>query len=137
MSWYMEIEETVFSYVTFKLKKKGINVFCTTEIAKTSVDSNGNPTMFPTIYLHELQSKEVGQDLTNTSVNAVLSTIEIQVFTKSKEDNQKYCGEVAEIMKELQYNATGLPIINNMGEYYLGASRYRRVIGSADRNIVN
>ena len=137
MSWYMEIEDTVFSYMVFKLQQKGINVFCTTEISKTSVDSNGNPTMFPAIYLHELQSKEVGQDLTNNSVNAVLSTIEVQVFTKSKDDNQTYSGEVAEIMKELNFNATGLPIITNTGEYYLGAARYRRVIGSADRNLVN
>lgn len=137
MSWYTEIEETVFSYVVYKLNKKGINVFCTTEISKTSVDSNGNPTMFPTIYLHELQQVEVGQDLTNKSVNAVLSTIEVQVFTKSKDDNKKYSGEVAEIMKALNYNATGLPIVANTGEYYLGAARYRRVIGSADRNIVN
>lgn len=137
MSWYMEILDNVFSYLEYTLEEKGVDIYCTTEMGKTSVDEDGKPNLFPTMYIHELQPIERGQDLTNTSVNAVLSTMEIQIYTKTKSECKTYCGLVTECMKELNFNITMMPVITYGDDYYVGIARYRRLVGSGDTTIVN
>lgn len=133
----MDIEPNVFTYVDYTLEEKGYNIFCTTEINKTNVGEDGEPTMFPTLYLHELQPVEQGNDLTNQTVNAVLSTIEVKIFTKTKSECREYCGATTECMKELNFNATMLPVVTNGNDYYVGVMRFRRLVASGDSTIVN
>ena len=78
-NWYMQIQSKVFTQVSYMMKKKYPSLNCTTK------NENGLPATFPTLYLHELAPVEQGQDLTNETVNAVLSTIEIQVWTNTTE----------------------------------------------------
>lgn len=114
------------------MKKKYPKLKCTTK------NENGLPAEFPTLYLHELTPIERGQDLTNETINAVLSTIEIQVWTNTTEDEcRKILGEATAQMKTLQFNIIEMPLVQVNDKIAWGVIRCRRMIGNADQIIVN
>ena len=128
--WFSRIEASVFSQVDYMLaSKKGAkypNLKCTTV-------SQNTITHFPTLYLHELQPVEAGMDLTNESVNAVLSTIEIQVWTNTTErDCKNILTDVILEMKRMGFNVTMFPSIQTDSKIAWGVSRFRRMVGSGD-----
>lgn len=127
-NWYMQIQSKVLTQVEYMMKKKYPKLICTTK------NENGQPAKFPTLFLHELQSIEQGQDLTNETVNAVLSTIEIQVWTNTTEtDCRNIIAEAVNQMKLLQYNITGMPIVEVNDKIAWGVVRCRRMVGNADK----
>lgn len=124
----MQIQSKVLTQVEYMMKKKYPKLICTTK------NENGQPAKFPTLFLHELQSIEQGQDLTNETVNAVLSTIEIQVWTNTTEtDCRNIIAEAVNQMKLLQYNITGMPIVEVNDKIAWGVVRCRRMVGNADK----
>lgn len=129
--WYLQIQSRVFTQIQYMMKKKYPDLNCTTR------NQNGLPAIFPTLFLHELTPVERGQDLTNETVNAVLSTIEIQVWTTTTENNcRQIIGEAVTQMKKLQYNIIGMPIVEEDDKVNWGVIRCRRMIGNGDK-IVN
>lgn len=127
-NWYMQIQSKVLTQVEYMMKKKYPKLVCTTK------NENGQPAKFPTLFLHELQSIEQGQDLTNETVNAVLSTIEIQVWTNTTEtDCRNIIADAVNQMKLLQYNITGMPIVEVNDKIAWGVVRCRRMVGNADK----
>ena len=127
-NWYMQIQSKVFTQVEYMMKKKYPKLICTTK------NENGQPAKFPTLFLHELQSIEQGQDLTNETVNAVLSTIEIQVWTNTTEtDCRNIIAEAVNQMKALQYNVPSMPIVEVSDKISWGVVRCRRMVGNADK----
>lgn len=130
-SWYMQIQSKVFTQIQYMMKKKYPTLNCTTK------NENGEPAEFPTLFLHELTPVEQGQDLTNETVNAVLSTIEIQVWTNTTEnDCRNIIAEATNQMKALQFNIIGMPIVEVSDKVNWGVIRCRRMVGSGDK-IVN
>lgn len=130
-TWYLQIQDKVFTQIEYMMKKKYPKLICTTK------NENGEPAKFPTLYLHELTPIEKGQDLTNESINAVLATIEIQVWTNTTEtDCRNIIAEAVNQMKSLQFDIIELPIVTTRGKLAWGAIRCRRMIGSGDK-IVN
>lgn len=99
---------------------------CTTVSQNTVVN-------FPTLYLHELQPVEAGNDLDNTTVNAVLSTIEIQVWSN---ESEKHCKDILTAaiveMKRLRFNVTMFPNVTTDNKIAWGVARFRRMIGAGD-----
>ena len=129
--WYMQIQSKVFTQVSYLMKKKYPTLKTTTK------NENGMPAEFPTLFLHELTAVEAGQDLTNESVNAVISTIEIQVWTNTTEtDCRKIIAEAVSQMKALQYNIISMPIVEMNDKIAWGVIRCRRMVGNGDK-IVN
>ena len=127
-NWYMQIQSKVFTQVEYMMKKKYPSLNCTTK------NENGMPAKFPTLYLHELAPVEQGQDLTNETVNAVLSTIEIQVWTNTTEtDCRKIIAEAVSQMKALQFNVPSMPVIEVSDKISWGVIRCRRMIGNGDK----
>ena len=128
--WFAKIEPTVFSQVEYMLTKREDAPYptmkCTT-VSQTTINT------FPTLYLHELQPVETGMDLTNESVNAVISTIEIQAWTNTTE---KECKDILTAtiveMKRLGYNVTMFPSVTTDSKIAWGAARFRRIIGAGD-----
>ena len=130
-SWYTQIQSKVFTQIQYMMKKKYSNLNCTTR------NENGLPATFPTLFLHELTPVERGQDLTNETVNAVLSTIEIQVWTTTTEnDCRQILAEAVNQMKSLQYNVIEMPLVQESDKVAWGVMRCRRMIGNGDK-IVN
>lgn len=130
-SWYLQVQSKVFTQVQYMMNKKYPKLNCTTK------NENGLPAKFPTLYLHELEPIERGMDLTNETVNAVLSTIEIQVWTNTTEDDcRKIMSEAVTQMKKLSFNIIALPEIQMNDKIAWGVMRCRRMIGNGDK-IVN
>lgn len=128
--WYMQIQSKVFTQVQYMMKKKYPTLKCTTK------NENGLPASFPTMFLHELEPIESGQDLTNESVNAVLSTIEIQVWTNTTETEcRKIISEAVTQMKALQFNIIAMPVVQINDKIAWGTIRCRRMIGNGDKII--
>lgn len=127
-TWYMQIQSKVFTQIQYMMKKKYANLKCTTK------NENGMPAEFPTLYLHELEPIERGQDLTNETVNAVLSTVEIQVWTNTTEDDcRKIMAEAVDQMKKLQFNIIAMPVIKTNDKISWGVMRGRRMVGNGDK----
>lgn len=129
-TWFSKLESKVFSQVEYMLATRTDapfpNMKCTTV-------SQNEVTTFPTLYLHELQPVEAGMDLTNETVNAVLSTIEIQVWTNTTELDCKNILAAAIVeMKRMGFNVTMFPSITTNSKIRWGVARFRRMVGAAD-----
>lgn len=124
---YTEILDRVFTQVSYMLKKKYPGLNCTTK------GQNIGASQFPTLYMHELAPLEVGNDLENVTINAVQSTIEIQVFT---ENNETLCKQIMSEavleMKRFRFSVIAMPIVDTDGDVTSGVSRFRRLVGSGD-----
>ena len=126
-NWYSKIQSKIFSQVQYMLKKKYTNLNCTTS------NESETPAKFPTLYLHELTPLEVGQDLTNLSVNAIRCTIEIQVWTNTTEtDCRNILSDATSEMKRLNFNISALPIVQTKDKISWGVIRCTRIIGAND-----
>ena len=132
-NWYTQIQSKVFTQVEYMMKKKYPYLFCTTKDENTFSD-NGLPTDFPTLYLQELQTVETGQDLTNESVNAIISTIEIHVWTDTTETEcRDIISDALLEMKKMHFNIVGMPFVEANDKIAWGVIRCRRIIGNGDR----
>lgn len=129
-NWFAEIESNVFTQVSYMLAERTDAPY--PELNCTTVSQN-TVVHFPTLYLHELQPVEAGNDLLNESVNAVLSTIEIQVWSNVSEKDCKDIITAAVLeMNRLGYNVTMFPSVQTDSKIAWGAARFRRMVGSCD-----
>lgn len=130
--WFSKIESRVFTQIQYMLVKdfpslKG-NCRTTSEVI--------TPPKFPTMYLHETQ-EEIGQDLTNETVNAVLSTIYIRVWTNTTEaECKQILSKATEELKRFRYNVKNLPTTQISSNIAYGEIIARRVVGNEDKDLV-
>lgn len=125
-TWYAGIEATVFTQIQYMLKKKYPALTCRTTSEVVT------PAQFPTLYLHETQ-EEVGQDLTNETVNAVISTVYIRVWTNTTEaECREILTKATNELKRLQYNVKNLPTTTLNSKIAFGEIMAKRVIGGGD-----
>lgn len=125
--WFSQIQSKVFTQVQYMLKKSYPTLTCTTK------NEHETPATFPTLYLHELQPMEVGQDLTNTTVNGIRCTIEIQVWTNTtEEDCRKILNSAVIEMKRLKFNISAMPLVELKSKIAWGVIRATRIIGNSD-----
>ena len=124
--WFLKVLPNVFTQVEYMLAKKYPKLNCTTK-------SESTITRFPTLYLHELQPIEEGQDLVNDGVTAVLTTMEIQVWSNI---NETECKEILTDaileMKRFGFSVTMFPSVQTDNKIAWGAVRFRRMIGAGD-----
>lgn len=124
---YTEILDRVFTQVSYMLKKKYPDLNCTTK------GENIGTSKFPTLYMYELPPLEMGNDLENATINAVQSTIEIQVYTKNNETLCKeIMSEATSEMKRFRFSVPTMPTVSTMDTISTGVARYRRIVGSGD-----
>lgn len=124
---YTEILDRVFTQVSYMLKKEYPNLNCTTK------GENLGSAKFPTLYMRELQPLEIGNDLENATINAVQSTIEIQVFTKNNETLCKQImSEAVSEMKRFRFSVIAMPVADTEESITSGVARFRRIVGSGD-----
>ena len=127
----LDIQARVFSRIknTFpkNLKTKYPNISFTTS------DRVADNPQFPTVYIHEMSSQELGRDLSGTTINAIRSTFQIEVYDNNSMDNvQTVMSSVIAIMKKMRYEVTSMPEFKNSTETYRSVTRFRRVIGSGE-----
>lgn len=129
--WTSDIESIVFTRIkveaTEKLKNKYPSINFT-----TSSKVRTNPT-FPNVYVKELQGSETGQTLDGESVNAVISSFQIEVADNVNDKRAKEVAYVVySIMKKMRYECIGEPFADNIDETHRNVARYRRIVGYND-----
>lgn len=137
-NWFLEIESTLFTLLQYELVEKESAPFpelsCTTSSENDSIEGVSD---FPSLYVHMLPAPEVGQDLTNDTVNAVRVTLELQVFSNKNESQcRKIMAEAIKIMKRLRFNIPLFPDPQTANKKYYAVARFTRIVGGGDRDIV-
>lgn len=128
--WFSQLEETILTQLDYMLAQRQDAPF--PNLVCTSANQN-QLTAFPTMYVHELEPIETGNDLENQTVNAVIETIEIQCWTNETEAEcwRLMAAAIVE-MKRMRFNCTAFPNIQTDNKIAFGIARFRRVIGSGD-----
>lgn len=127
----LDIEMRVFSRIKNKypdaLKIKYPNTSFTTS------DRVAKDPKFPTVYVHEMSGSELARDLDGTSINAIRSTIQIEVTdNESMARAREVMQNVVQTMKTMRYEVNTMPEFSNTPTVYRVVARFRRVIGSGD-----
>lgn len=130
-TWYSQIESTILTYVQYMLQEKQSapfpNLNCTTKSQSTK------PSEFPTLYLHNLTPVESAQDFENDEVNAVLATIEIQIFSNQSESEvNKIVTQAISCMKDLRWNVTMFPDPQTNDKISYAITRFRKLVTEND-----
>ena len=131
-AWFSKIEPYVHTVFKARIQKKFPGLVITTD------DSEIDERKFPVVYLHELEQVETGNDLTNVTINAVYSTFQVQVYSKSAAECKDITTEAALQFKKLAFNIIAMPIYSSEMDktVYMSVMRCRRIIGSGDIDIV-
>lgn len=132
-AWYTEIEDKLYNVVKTRIVK-ALRTRATpiTGVHYTNENASDAPAAFPTWYFHELQPAEMGNDLENVTINAVLDTIEIVVFDSDRSRGKIIMNESVAQMKNLAYSVTMMPIVLRIDNVYQITARFRRMIGADD-----
>lgn len=130
-NWFFDIENLVFTNIKVNASKKLRDKFPNINFT-TSNRTQGSP-IYPTVYIHENEGQEKGQDLENKTINAVLSNIQVEVITDtSKDDAKKIASVCTDILKNMSFNITALPVFEEGSSYYRLIMRCSRTFGNAD-----
>ena len=112
--------------ITKQLGDRYPNLSFTTEISEKTPN-------FPNVYVHDLPTTELGQDLENQQIHALRDTIQIQVTTNtSKADARKVANACVNVMKLLRYSIVVFPTYDKKNNLHIYVMRARRVIASGD-----
>lgn len=129
--WTSDITSIVFTRIkveaTRELKSKYPDInFTTSDKVRTE------PT-FPNVFVKRLQGSERGQTLDGETVNATLSSFQIEVADNvSDSRSQEVADTIYAIMKKMRFEAIGEPFQDNIDDVHRNVARYRRVIGYND-----
>ena len=129
--WTSDIASIVFTKIkmeaTEKLKSKYPNINFTTS------DEVRTDPIFPNVYVKKLQGSETGQTLDGETVNATLSSFQIEVADNvSDRRSQEVADVVYSIMKKMRFECIGEPFPDNIEGVHRNVARYRRIIGYND-----
>lgn len=85
------------------------------------------------MYIHLLESPEIGSTLEGTEIPGINATFQIDVTdNQSQARADEVAKEILMIMKSMRFKPVGMPIHDNSGDTYRTAGRYRRIIGDGD-----
>lgn len=88
---------------------------------------------FPCVYIHMLESPEVGEDVEGNEINAIYASFVIEVVDNESQANTTALSkEIQKIMKEMRFKVVGFPYNDNNDSTYRKVSRYRRTIANND-----
>lgn len=125
------IETQVFSLIKAKFSAKIKAKY--KDLNFTTSDKSSTKAKFPTVYIHLLESPEIGSDLDGATVNGINATFQIDVTdNQSQTRADEVAKEVLKVMKSMRFKSAGMPFHDNSGDTYRTASRYRRPIGAGD-----
>lgn len=134
-TWWDEIDSYLYTYINTKLKSALSSTY--PKLYVTNSPKTDAAAMFPTVYIHTVESIEMGEDLDNTEIHAMLKSFQIDVLSNSTlADSKKVMREVVSLMKAKRFSIIGFPVYTAENNVYHGVCRFRRMIGSNDSEIV-
>ena len=129
--WTTNIQNTVLTRIKAEGNKQLKSKYPDIRFTPSS-KTQTNP-KFPTVYVKRMQGAERGQTLDGQSVNAILSSFQIEVADNVSDDRaQEVADVVYEIMKSMRFQVLGEPIADNTDSEYRNIARYQRLIGAND-----
>lgn len=129
-NWVTQIEDNVRDYIESELTEYE-------DILVTSEPYTGDVPTFPVVYVHEMSQREVGQDLDGSNIVAVSTTFQIEIATSTKALCKDISTKVMMLMKELRFKVIASPLYQEGNGYSKSVSRYERVVGGEDGDLVD
>lgn len=136
VSWASELEARIFTIVKSSLIDNGIMERYPT-LRFVSPGKQYIPSDFPTVWIREIQSIEVGKDLDGTSINAVSENIQVDVISRERQISRNIMNEVVAEFKKLRFNMSFLPISTEDDLKSYCFARFNRTIGMSDSQITS
>jgi hypothetical protein len=131
MEWWAEIEPKVFNVTKARMKKALADTF--PDIFYTSQIQTIKESDFPCVYIHMVDSYEMGEDTERLTINAVNATFQCEAYTNTDQDD---CVAIMMAMisqlKKMRFSVVGFPSYSSNGNVFRGVVRARRVIGAND-----
>lgn len=125
------LETQIFSLIKAKFSAKIKEKY--KDLNFTTSDKSSTKAKFPTVYVHFMESPEIGETLEGTEINGVNATFQIEVTdNQSQARADEVAKEILRIMKSMRFKTVGMPFHDNSGDTYRTISRYRRPIGAGD-----
>lgn len=125
------IESQVLSRVKYGFSKSIAEKY--PDLNFTTSDKSSTKAKFPTVYIHMMDSPEIGETLEGTSLNGTNAAIQADVLdNQSNNRTDEVAREVLRIMKSMGFKVISMPIHNNDGNEYKTTARYRRPTLSGD-----
>ena len=125
------IETQVFSLIKAKFSAKIKAKY--KDLNFTTSDRSSTKPKFPTVYIHLLESPEIGSTLEGTEIPGINATFQIDVTdNQSQTRADEVAKEILKVMKSMRFKSAGIPFHDNSGDTYRTVSRYRRIIGDGD-----
>lgn len=130
--WFAELSGLILTHFKTRLKKL-IPDGQFKKLKITNSNSDIAPTELPAIWLEEVSSMETGENLDNTSINAVIETVQITVFYNGQmKDVKKLMNASVLAMKQMRFGAIMTPIYTTNHDMKTAVARFRRIIGESD-----
>lgn len=130
--WFAELSGLILTHFKTRLKKL-IPDGQFKKLKITNSNSDIAPTELPAIWLEEVSSMETGENLDNTSINAVIETVQITVFYNGQmKDVKKLMNASVLAMKQMRFGAIMTPIYTTNHDMKTAVARFRRIIGEGD-----
>lgn len=128
--WIFDIDDIVLADIDNYVSDELITEY--PDLFFTSSDYNASDPSFPTVVVKCIDSREQGQTLEGDGINAIMYSIQIDVYANTKQqDAKKVMGSVINCLKELRFDIFSMPEFNNTDVYRL-TIRARRMIGAND-----
>ena len=125
------VENIVFSRLLNKYKPELVTKY--PNINFTTSDREPVNPAFPTVYVHELSTPEVGATLDGVDISGVNSNIQIEIVDNVSSDNVRTVFKtILKGMKEMGYSIPSMPVSQNTQAIYKQIARFNRVIGNGD-----
>lgn len=129
-SWVSMLEMQIFSQI---VSKTATPLAIYPNKNYTTVPASNTQAEFPNIYIHLLPLVEQGQDLAGRSINAVLTTVQVDVTTNSSQsDVRNISYEIVDVLKSMRFDIISMPETFKEGDIYRATLRGRRMIGNGD-----
>lgn len=133
--WSNDIPSIVYTKMKYTTKKKLDAAYPGKyDVKYTGRAWDRTDAHFPTVSFKKITGGEKGADMEGTSVNAIVSNIQIEVITNtSQSDADAISDVVMESMKEMRYQVVGDPYQDESDKtVYRIVARYKRSIADDD-----
>lgn len=126
----LQMESIITTQLKVRVPKLTDNRFPKMSFANEVSDSVPS---FPNVYIHELESSEVGNSIPNQTIHAIRDTLQIDVSTNTnKADARTVTNACIYVLKTLRYSVIMSPIYQKDNNIHRFVFRVRRVIANGD-----
>lgn len=131
MEWWEQVEPKVFNTTKVRLQNAIGTAF--PDIYYTTQIQTLSESQFPCVYMHLMDSYEIGGDTEGLTINGMEATFQCEAYVNTTQDD---CVTIMSAMltqlKKMRFSISGFPVYTSNGNVFRGVIRARRIIGAND-----